>query len=78
MKLDSSKICFGLSEGRDRESFSTFLQLAGREEFVNTLAERLNSEEMESFVTHFTTILKTHLSEDEYHDIFLLDKNHSH
>ena len=78
MKLDSSKICFGLSEQRDQESFSTFLQLAGREEFVNTLSKRLNSKEIDSFVTHFTSILKTHLSEDEYHDIFLLDKTHSH
>lgn len=78
MKLDSSKICFGLSERRDRESFAIFLQLAGREEFVNILAERLNSEEIDIFVTQFTNILREHFSEDEYHDIFLLDKNHSH
>lgn len=78
MKLDSSQICFGLSEKRDRESFSTFLQLAGRKEFVDLFATRLNSAEIDDFVTQFTDLLRKHLSEEEYHAIFLLDKNHSH
>lgn len=78
MKLNSSQICFGLSEKRDRESFATFLQLAGRKEFVDVLATRMNSDEIDTFVSQFTDLLRKHLSEEEYHTIFLLDENHSH
>jgi hypothetical protein len=73
-----SQICFGLNQDLDRQSFSCFLQLAGRAEFANLLAERLSSEEIENFIDSFTGLLRTHVSKNEYHQIFLRDESHHH
>lgn len=73
-----SQICFGLDQDLDRQSFSCFLQLAGRAEFADLLAARLSSEEIEEYVDAFTGLLKKHLSKNEYHQIFLRDDSHHH
>lgn len=78
MKLDPSKICFGLTEELDRQSLATFLQLGGQEDFAKLLASRLSSEEIICFVDHFMDLLRSHLSENEYHDLFLGDRHHHH
>lgn len=75
-KPDPSKICFGLSEDIDKESFAIFLQLAGRKEFADILAGRCSSEEILKTVDQFMILLKTHLNEQEYHELFLGDKHH--
>lgn len=74
---DPSKICFGLTEKIDRESFAIFLQLAGKREFAHILAERCSSEEILKTVDQFMALLKTHLNEQEYHKLFL-GENHPH
>jgi hypothetical protein len=78
MKIDASKIYFGLTEELDRQSFAAFLQLGGREEFAKLLASRLTSEEIIRFVDHFMDLLRRHLSENEYHGLFLGDTHHHH
>ena len=79
MKIDPHQMCFGLNLELDRSSLSCFLQLAGRPEFTETLASRLSSEEIQEIVHFFTGILKDHLSEDEYHRLFLLEQSpHQH
>lgn len=77
-KLDPSKICFGLTEEIDRQSLTTFLKLGGQEEFSKLFAERLSSEEIIQLVDHFMKLLRNHLSENEYHRLFLGDSNHHH
>jgi hypothetical protein len=67
------QICFGLNRDLDIRSFSCFLQLIGRREFADILADRLSSSEIEAFVSDFTGILKKHCTEDEYHDLFLFN-----
>lgn len=76
MPIDSQQICFGLSHQLDQQSFSSFLQLAGRPEFADLLSQRLSEQEILSFVSFFTGILKNNLSEEEYHRLFLLDEHH--
>ena len=78
MKPDASKICFGLTDEIDRQSLATFLKLGGQEEFSKLFAEKLSSEEIIQFVDHFMNLLRKHLSEDEYHRLFLGDSNHHH
>jgi len=78
MKLDASKICFGLTEELDRQSLATFLQLGGQEDLAKLLASRLSSEEIIRFVDHFMDLLRKHLSENEYHGLFLGDTHHHH
>lgn len=69
--LKPEQMCFGLERDLDVRSFSCFLQLIGNREFAETLAERMPSDEMDVFLTEFTQILKKHLSEKEYHHLFL-------
>lgn len=75
-KLDPSKICFGLTDELDRQSLAMFLKLGGQDEFAKLFAERLSSEEIIRFVDDFMTLLRRHLSENEYHRIFLGDEHH--
>jgi len=76
MKPDPSKICFGLSEEVDQQSLATFLRLGGQEEFSRLFAARLASDEILQLVDLFMSLLRKHLSEDEYHRIFLGDSHH--
>jgi len=76
MKPDASKICFGLSEEIDRESLTTFLQLCGRPEFAEEFSSRLSSEEIIQLVDQVMGLLHNHLSESEYHKLFLNDPHH--
>lgn len=76
MKPDASKICFGLSEELDQQSLSTFLQLCGRVEFADEISTRLSSEETTELIDHIMKLLRNHLSENEYHRIFLGDTRH--
>lgn len=74
MKIDTSQICFGLSEQHDQQSLSIILQLAGRKDFSDLLSSRMNSDEIEAFMNQFTGLLKQHLTENEYHTEFLLNE----
>ena len=76
IKPDPSKICFGLTEELDRQSLATFLQLGGQENFSKLFAERLSREEIIPFVDHFMNLVRKHLSENEYHHVFLGDSHH--
>ena len=79
MNPDIPQICFGLSEKLDRTSFSNILQLLGRKEFADLLSARLSSEEINQAFDQITLILRNHLSEDEYHEDFLQNREkHSH
>lgn len=73
-----SQICFGLDPDLDRRSFSWFLQLAGNRELADLLASRLDSGEIDQFVDLFTSLMHKHLSEAEYHRLFLHDDSHHH
>ena len=77
--LDPHQMCFGLSTELDRNSIACFLQLLGRRELAEQLAERLLSEEIDELVHYITGLLKTKLTEDEYHELFLLEPSpHKH
>ncbi len=76
MTMQPDQICFGLSPQLDRESLSCFLQLAGRPEFADFFAARLSSPEIDTLVESFMVLMRSHLSEDEYHRLFLQDKAH--
>lgn len=73
MKPDASKICFGLSDKLDRESLVIFLQLCGRPQFAEEISARLSSAETTKLVDHIMGLLRKHLSEKEYHHLFLGD-----
>ncbi len=78
MKPDPSTICFGLTEELDRQSLATFLKLCGQDDFAKVFSSRLLSEEIISFVDHVMDLLRKHLSEDDYHRLFLGENHHHH
>ncbi len=65
------QICFGLTPEHDRASFAAFLQLLGAKECRTALANRISSDEMNTFITQVYSVLKNNFSEQEYHRIFL-------
>ena len=73
MAIQPDQICFGLSSQLDKDSLSCFLQLAGNKEFADVFASRLSSEEIDGLVNAFMDLLRRHLSEAEYHRLFLRD-----
>jgi len=76
MKPDPGQICFGLSLGLDRSSMATFLQLCGERDFAEIFAGRLSEAEILTLADHVMGLVRRHLSEDEYHRIFLKDRRH--
>jgi hypothetical protein len=74
---DPAAICFGLDIDLDRRSCAAYLRLLGREPLASTLAERMDSTEIEQLVDMCTSLLRRHLSKQEYHRLFLHD-DHSH
>lgn len=73
--LDPHQMCFGLSTELDRESVTCFLQLLGHKELAETLAARLSSTEIEKLVHLATGLMKKHMTEDEYHELFLQEES---
>jgi hypothetical protein len=79
MNIEPHQMCFGLNLELDRESITCFLQLMGRPALAETLANRLSSNEIQELVHYFTGVLKKTMSEDEYHELFLLEQTpHTH
>ena len=76
MKIDASSICFGLTDELDQKSLVTFLQLCGRPEFAEIFSKRVTSDETIQLVDHVMMLLRKHLSENEYHKLFLNDSHH--
>lgn len=77
MNRTPASICFGLDLDLDRRSCAAFLQLLGQPKLAETLAGRMNSGEIEQLVDHCAALLRTHLSEHEYHELFLQDNHQS-
>lgn len=76
MPPDPATICFGLGTDLDRSSCAAYLQLLGRPQMAETLAGRMSSQEIEQLVDLCSTLLRKHLSKQEYHDLFLRDDHH--
>ena len=68
---DPATICFGFSLELDRRSCAAYLQLLGRPELARTLCSRLSPEEIDRLVEALSGLMKTHLSKQEYHTLFL-------
>jgi hypothetical protein len=70
------QICFGLSREIDERSLVLFLRLFSKEKLLQTLIPRLEDDEITELVQGLTGVLRKHLQEKEYHEIFLGDYEH--
>ena len=76
--INFQEICFGLNRETDERSLALFLQLFSRSELLQTLIPRLEDDEIILLVDQLTAVLRNHLQEDEYHELFLGDPDHHH
>jgi hypothetical protein len=67
-------VAFGLSRDIDAASMVIYLQKFSDDRLMEALKGRLSEEEILKTVDWITGLLRTHLSEEEYHHLFLRDE----
>ncbi len=64
---------FGLDRENDQNTIVYYLQKFSDDTLMQTLVQRLGDDELEEIFSLVTRLLKRHLSESEYHRLFLKD-----
>ena len=65
---------FGLDRATDEETIRFYLQKFSEDTFTETLVKRLSDIELEEIYEFIHKFLKHHISEEEYHHLFLKDR----
>ena len=65
---------FGLDRETDEETIMFYLQKFSEDLFLKTFIPRLPDQELEEIYLFINTKLKQHISEEEYHGLFLKDR----
>jgi len=66
---------FGLNREVDEFTITYYLQKFSDDQFMALLRGRLSQADMEALFDMLTRLLKTYLTEKEYHSYFLKDRN---
>jgi hypothetical protein len=69
-------IGFGLDREVDENTVVCYLQKFSDDELMSQLIQRLSDEELSEVFDLISRLLKKHLSEPEYHRLFLKDDSH--
>ncbi|MBU0985680.1 MAG: cytoplasmic protein [Proteobacteria bacterium] len=64
---------FGLDRKTDEDTIIYYLQKFSDDRLMETLVQRLSDKELEEIFSFLTRLLKNHLTEPEYHTLFLKD-----
>lgn len=64
-------MAFGLARKSDEETLICYLQKFSDDALMQALVGRLSEAEMDEILTLLTGLMKKHLSEGEYHRLFL-------
>jgi hypothetical protein len=67
---------FGADRQTDEKTVIYYLQKFSDDEMMNVLMPRLDDEELATLFNTISRLLKNHLSENEYHRLFLKDDQH--
>ncbi len=65
---------FGLNREADEHTLTYYLQKFSDDELMALIRSRLTDSELEELFDLITRLMKTHLTEDEYHRYFLKDQ----
>ena len=65
---------YGMDRKTDEDTLKFYLQKFSEDAFLDLLAPRLSDKEIESIYMMINETLKKHLTEDEYHAVFLKDR----
>ncbi|UCG13739.1 MAG: cytoplasmic protein [Deltaproteobacteria bacterium] len=66
-------MAFGFSREEDERSLIVFMQKFSDDDMMKLICSRLSDEEIGDLVDQITGLMKTHLTEEEYHRYFLKD-----
>lgn len=72
-RFDPGRIAFGLDRATDEASLTAYLQMLTDDALLAVLLPRLADAEIEEVLGFVGGLLKRHLSEAEYHRLFLKD-----
>jgi hypothetical protein len=67
-------VAFGLSREVDEASLAVYLQKVSDDTLMKVLLERLSDEEIQQTADMLAGLLRRHLTEEEYHRLFLRDE----
>ena len=68
---DAGEICFGLDRTTDEASLAAFVKRFSSNDLLETLIPRLSDPDIMSVLDFLTHFMKKHLSEEEYHELFM-------
>ncbi|MGD8343327.1 MAG: cytoplasmic protein [Desulfobacterales bacterium] len=66
---------FGADRETDENTVVFYLQKLSDDLLMKTLIKRLSDDELSEIFNLMTRLLKTHLSDTEYHDLFLKEES---
>ncbi len=66
-------IGFGLDRETDENTVIYYLQKFSDDELMRTIIKKLSADELEEIFSMLTRLLKNHLTNKEYHTLFLKD-----
>jgi hypothetical protein len=72
-KVQAHAIVFGFDRATDEQSLQIFLQRFTDKKILAVLLPRLQDEDIFKTVDFLTAIMQKHLSEKEYHTLFLAE-----
>lgn len=70
----AATICFGWDRPTDERSCQAFVRRFSRPELLRVLTPRLTDPELTGLIDHLSGLMKRHLSEGEYHRLFLAER----
>ena len=69
-------IGFGMDRETDEDSIVCYLQMFSNDELMKVLKKRFSDEDIEEILNLISRKLKKHLTEEEYHNLFLGEPHH--
>ncbi|MGW8161047.1 MAG: cytoplasmic protein [Desulfobulbales bacterium] len=76
--ISAHNIVFGLNRAEDERSLADFLRLFSTEELLPVLIPRMTDDEIQQIVQLLSAVMRSHLTNQEYHSLFLADRKNSH
>jgi hypothetical protein len=67
---------YGLDRETDQATLQVYLQKFSDDVFLKHMLPRLHQEEMDQLFDLLSGLLRKHLEEEEYHELFLKDHGH--
>ena len=68
-------LAYGLNRKTDEDTVICYLQKFSDDKLINVMRQRLSDQELEDVFNLLAGLLHRHLSEDEYHGLFLKEQD---